>query len=157
METASIGASVDYGFPGKTGYTYARPFDYFRVEVMASSLDLEHLSTRGLLGGRRYGGADGNHGVVGVYGSYDYFAPDGFRVSSTAVSFGTTLQTKTLAAMTLQTTGLLGVGYTATRSIDGSDGRDLPLRPRTAGTRERPARGRPARVVGRDGAGIFRQ
>ena len=123
METASIGASVDYGFPGKAGYTYARPFDYFRVEVMASSLDLEHLSTRGLLGGRRYGGTDGNHGVVGVYGSYDYFAPDGFRVSSTAVSFGTTLQTKTLAAMTLQTTGLLGAGYTATRSIDGNDGR----------------------------------
>ena len=123
METASVGASVDYGFPGKTGYTYARPFDYFRLEVMASSGGLEHLSTRGLLAGRRYGGSEGNHGVVGVYGSYDYFAPDGFRVSSTAVSFGTTLQKKTLGAVALQTTGLLGVGYTATRSIDGGESR----------------------------------
>jgi hypothetical protein len=123
MNTASIGVSVDYGFPGKAGYTYARPFDYFRVEATASSRDLEHLSTRGLLAGRRYGGANGKHGVVGVYGSYDYFAPDGFRVSSTAVSFGTTVQARTLASVTLQTTGLLGLGYTATRSIDASEGR----------------------------------
>jgi hypothetical protein len=123
MNRAAFGAVVDYGFPGKAGYTYARPFDYFRVEAMASTRGLEHLSTRGLLGGRRYGGGDSNHGVVGVYGSYDYFAPDGFQVSSTAVSFGTTLQAKTLRALTMQMTGLLGAGYTATRSADSAESR----------------------------------
>ena len=123
METASVGAVVDYGFPGKADYTYARPFDYFRVETTASSNGLEHLSTRGLLAGRRYGDGETNHGVVGVDGSYDYIAPDEFQGSSTALSFGTTLQTNKLRRVTLQVTGLLGAGYTATRSVDSDAAR----------------------------------
>jgi hypothetical protein len=123
MNSAAVGAVVDYGFPGKADYTYARPFDYFRVEAMASSRGLEHLSTRGVLAGRRYGSRDGNHGVVGVYGSYDYFETGGFQVSSTAVSFGTTVQAKALRTLTMQMTGLMGAGYTATRSVGPDEGR----------------------------------
>jgi hypothetical protein len=124
FNTTSIGVSVDYGFPGKTGYTYARPFDYFRVEAIASSRDLQHLSTRGLIAGKGYGDGGAIRGVGGLYGSYDYFAPDSFRVSSTAMSAGTTLQTGAADGLTLQATGLLGVGYTATQSIEASSSED---------------------------------
>ena len=82
---------MDYGYPGNASYRHERPFDYFSIESSVSGEGLEHLSTRGLLAGADYG-AGRLGGIWGLYGTYDYFAPDDFRFSSTAFSFGTTLQ-----------------------------------------------------------------
>src|SRR4029453_7431262 len=84
---------VDYGLPGKKSYTYDRPFDYFNFQATASSANgFENVMTRGLLKGRGYALGDDSRGVVGVYGHYDYIAPQLFRVSSTALSLGTTAE-----------------------------------------------------------------
>jgi hypothetical protein len=122
---ALIDYSIDYGLPGKPGYTYGRPFDYFSVQATASSANgAENLLTRGLLLGRDYAVGDDYRGVWGLYGLYDYIAPQTFRVSSTAAALGTTAQWKLSDAVALQGTGLMGVGYTAvgtTRSTADND------------------------------------
>ena len=47
--------AIDYGLPGKPGYTYDRPFDYFTFQATASSANgFENLMTRGLLVGTDY-------------------------------------------------------------------------------------------------------
>ena len=35
--SASLDATVAYGLPGKPGYTYTRPFDYFSFQATAST------------------------------------------------------------------------------------------------------------------------
>jgi Domain of unknown function (DUF3943) len=105
---------IDYGVPGKPGYTYTRPFDYFSFQATASSANgAENLMTRGLLVGKDYTFGDAYRGVWGVYGSYDYIAPQTFRVSSTALSIGTTAQWWLANSIALQGTGLIGAGYAA--------------------------------------------
>ena len=86
--------SIDYGLPGVSNYVYRRPFDYFNFQFTASSANhFENIFTRGLLAGRDYGsGAATYRGVWGLYGTYDYVAPQIFRVSSTAFALGTTFQ-----------------------------------------------------------------
>ena len=42
--------------------------------------------TRGLLAGRSYAVGERYSGVWGLYGSYDYIAPQTYRVASTAFS-----------------------------------------------------------------------
>src|SRR5207249_8758039 len=80
---ALIDYSIDYGLPGKAGYTYRRPFDYFSLQATASSANgAENLLTRGLLVGKDYDAGDAYRGVWGLYGLYDYIAPQTFRVSS---------------------------------------------------------------------------
>ena len=118
-----LALSMDYGYPGNASYRHDRPFDYFRIESSVSSQGLEDLSTRGLIAGGDYGaGALG--GIWGLYGTYDYFAPEDFRLSSTALSFGTTLQVSVSDAMVVQSSGLAGAGYVSARSLDRSDGRE---------------------------------
>jgi hypothetical protein len=110
--------AIAYGLPGKAGYDYSRPLDYFDVELsLLSSRDnpLESLMLRGLLIGRRTGEA----GVWGLYGSYDYISPYLFRVSSVALSLGTTQQHTLAPAITLQGTALGGVGYGAAGTTRG--------------------------------------
>jgi hypothetical protein len=108
--------SFSYGLPGQPDYLYRRPFDYFNFEFAASSSNIfEHIFTRGLLVGKTYGG---NNGVWGLYGSYDFIKPDVFRVSSTALSLGTTGQWRA-GAVTLQSTILAGVGYGAAGTNEG--------------------------------------
>jgi hypothetical protein len=114
---------MDYGHPGNASYRHERPFDYFRIESSISTEGLEHLSTRGLIAGSDYG-ADHLGGIWGAYGSYDYFAPDDFRFSSTAVSFGTTLQASISEPFVIQGSGLVGAGYVAAHSIGRTDVRD---------------------------------
>lgn len=122
---ALIDYSIDYGLPGKPGYTYRRPFDYFSLEATASSANgAESLLTRGLLVGKDYEAGDNYRGVWGLYGLYDYIAPQTFRVSSTAAALGTTAQWRLSDTMALQGTALGGAGYTAvgtTRSTSDSD------------------------------------
>jgi hypothetical protein len=111
---ALIDYSIDYGLPGKPGYTYARPFDYFSLQATASSANgAENLMTRGLLVGKDYEAGDDYRGVFGLYGIYDYIAPQTFRVSSTALAFGSTAQWRLAQGIALQGTGLMGAGYTA--------------------------------------------
>ncbi len=106
--------AMDYGIPGKPGYTYDRPFDYFNFQATASSANgAENVMTRGLLVGKDYELGPDYRGIYGVYGSYDYIAPQTFRVSSTAVSLGTTGQWWASKDIALQGTALLGAGYAA--------------------------------------------
>jgi hypothetical protein len=115
--------SMDYGYPGNASYRHERPFDYFRIESSVSGEGLEHLSTRGLVAGADYG-AGRLDGVWGLYGTYDYFAPDDFRFSSTAFSFGTTLQASITDALVVQSSGLLGAGYVAAHALEQTDTQD---------------------------------
>lgn len=117
--------SLDYGLPGKPGYDYRRPFDYFSFQATASSANgIENVMTRGLLFGRPYGEGDHFRGIWGLYGSYDYIAPQLFRVSSTALSVGTTAQSWLTRSIALQGTGMVGAGYAAVGSANGTNQTD---------------------------------
>ena len=115
---------IDYGLPGKQGYTYTRPFDYFSLQATASSANgFENVMTRGLLLGKAYEGRS-YRGVFGLFGNYDYIAPQTYRVSSTAASLGSTAQWWVRDSVAVLGTALLGVGYTAagtTRSASDND------------------------------------
>ena len=115
--------SMDYGYPGNASYRYERPFDYFRIESSVSVERVEHLSTRGLIAGTDYR-AGRLAGIWGLYGTYDYFAPEHFRLSSTAFSLGTTLQASISKLLVVQSSGLLGGGYVTAHSLDQTDGLD---------------------------------
>jgi hypothetical protein len=117
--------SMDYGLPGKPGYAYTGPFDYFSFQAIASSANgFENVMTRGLLFGRDYDVGGNYRGVWGLYGSYDYIAPQTFRVSSTALSLGTTAQWWLSDSIALQGTGLVGAGYAAVGTLHGAGERD---------------------------------
>jgi hypothetical protein len=110
--------ALDYGLPGKPGYTYRRPFDYFSFEASASSaIGFESVMTRGLLLGTDYDAGRNYRGIWGLYGSYDYIAPQVFRLASTALSLGTTAEWRLSPSLALQGTGLLGVGYATVSTI----------------------------------------
>jgi len=106
---------LTYGLPGKPGYHYTRPFDYFELELTTgSNADhlVENLMTRGLLFGKEYEFGNSYRGIWGLYGSYDYIAPNPFfRVSSTALPIGTTSQWWLSRSVALQGSILAGLGY----------------------------------------------
>jgi hypothetical protein len=118
-EEGSADYSITYGLPGKPGYQYKRPFDYFHFEFTAvpNARDVidavENVSIRGLLAGRTYDLGDNFRGVWGVFGNYDYFSPQIFRVSTTAVSMGTVFQWWLARQIALQGTALGGLGLGA--------------------------------------------
>ncbi len=120
------GATADfemaYGLPGKPGYGYTRPFDYFHFEFIAvdsSDNPLEDLMVRGLLFGKKYELGDSYRGIWGLYAGYDYISPQIFRVSTTAASLGTTFQWWLTREVALQGSVLGGVGYGAAGTISG--------------------------------------
>jgi hypothetical protein len=116
---------LTYGLPGRDGYTYTRPFDYFDFEFTATTANVfEDIMSRGLLVGKQYEAGSDYRGVWGLYGTYDYIAPQVFRVSSTALSLGTTGQWWISDTVTLQGTVLGGLGYGAAGTIHGSGERD---------------------------------
>ena len=122
---ALVDFAIDYGLPGKPGYTYTRPFDHFTFQSTASGANgFENLITRGSLFARSYEVGPNYRGVLGLYGGYDYIAPQTFRVSTTALSLGTTGQWRASQAITLQGTALLGVGYAAVGTVSSTDDRD---------------------------------
>lgn len=124
-ETATADFHMSYGLPGKDGYSYTRPFDYFDFEFSANTTNaFENIMSRGLLVGKEYAAGDDYRGVWGLYGSYDYISPQIFRVSSSAVSLGTTGQWWISKAVALQGTALAGLGYGAAGTIHGSGERD---------------------------------
>ncbi|HJU42106.1 MAG TPA: DUF3943 domain-containing protein [Vicinamibacterales bacterium] len=123
LSRPQLALSMDYGYPGNPSYRHERPFDYFRIESSVSPEGLEHLTTRGLVAGADYR-AGRLAGIMGLYGSYDYFAPRDFRFASTAFSFGTTFQVPISEALMVQSSGLLGGGYVAAHSGNTTDDRD---------------------------------
>lgn len=115
--------SFDYGLPGKPGYTYDRPFDYFQFAVgfiTHSASTLDNLSARGLLYGEDYQAGDDYRGVWGIYGSFNFVAAEIFQVSTTAVALGTTGQWWVSENVALQGTVMTGLGYGAASSIGDS-------------------------------------
>ena len=113
--------TIGYGLPGKPDYTYTRPFDYFNFEFTADSVNtIDALFSRGLLVGRSYEGGDSYRGIWGLYGIYDYVAPNIFRVSNTAGAVGTTGQWWISKKIALQGTALAGVGYAGGGVIRGN-------------------------------------
>jgi Domain of unknown function (DUF3943) len=117
--------SMAYGLPGKPGYTYDRPFDYFHFEIRANTANVfENIISRGLLYGTSYEAGTNYRGIWGLYGSYDYISPQIFRVSSTAASLGTTGEWWLSQKVALQGTALGGVGFGAAGTIHGSGQRD---------------------------------
>lgn len=123
------GAAADfeftYGLPGKPGYTYKRPFDYFDFHLSAVTANtIESIDTRGLLIGTTYAPNESVRGIWGLYGTYDYISPQVFRVSSTGVSLGTTWQWWASRDVALQGTVLAGGGYGAAGSIERTEDRD---------------------------------
>lgn len=122
--------SITYGLPGKPGYQYKRPFDYFHFELTAVpnarevTDAIENVSIRGLLGGRTYDLGDSFRGVWGVFGNYDYFSPQIFRVSTTAVTMGTVFQWWLARHVALQGTALGGLGLGAAGTVGDRAERD---------------------------------
>ena len=122
---AMADVSLDYGLPGKAGYNYDRPFDYFAFQATASSANIvESVMTRGLLFGAPYEAGKDYRGVWGLYGSYDYIEPQIFRVSSTALSIGTTAQWWLARELALQGSVLVGAGYAAVGTVHGTGDTD---------------------------------
>jgi hypothetical protein len=121
-----VDVALDYGLPGKPGYTYDRPFDYFSFQAAASTaIGFESVSTYGLLLAKGYNLGKYYRGIWGLYGSYSYMAPQIFRFASTGLSLGTTGEWRLADSLALQGTGLLGVGYASVSDIAGiSDERD---------------------------------
>ena len=113
--------SIDYGLPGNPDYAYRRPFDYFAFQITASSVNVvENVLTRGLLVGDDYRLGPRYRGVWGLYGGYDYIAPQTYRVSSTALSLGTTAEWRLSELVSLQGTLLGGVGYAAVGTVNAT-------------------------------------
>ena len=118
---ANADFTMAYGLPGKPGYTYTRPFDYFNFEFTASTSNVfENVISRGLLFGTDYAVGDNYRGVWGLYGGYDYIAPQIFRVSTTSASLGTTGQWWLSRTVAAQASVLGGLGYGAAGTINGA-------------------------------------
>lgn len=123
----SLTYNISYGLPGKPGYTYKRPFDYFQFEagIISRSHVIENITTRGLLLGAKYELGESYRGIWGVYGSFDYISPRFFRVSTTAASLGTTFQWWLGPRIALQSTALGGVGLGAAGKAPSELNRDF--------------------------------
>jgi len=117
--------AMAYGLPGKPGYSYRRPLDYFDFEISSQARaqnPVNDVLLRGLLYGRDYRAGENYSGIWGVYGSYDYLSPTVFRVSTTALSLGTTGQFWVAPGVALQGTLLGGVGFGAAGTTPVSTG-----------------------------------
>lgn len=118
---ASASFTMSYGLPGKPDYEYARPFDYFNLEFVATSISaFESIFSRGLLVGTTYELGPSYRGIWGLYGTYSYVAPQIFRVSVTGAALGTTAQWWISRKVALQGTGLVGAGYGGGGVIHGA-------------------------------------
>lgn len=119
---AAADFAMEYGLPGKPGYTYRRPFDYFLFRMRMSNDGVESLASRGLLFGAPYESGASVRGIAGLYGSYDYLSPQQFRVASTGLSLGTNMQWRMAERVALQGHASAGFGYTSTGTVRASSG-----------------------------------
>jgi len=124
---ATLDYSIAYGLPGKDGYTYTRPFDYFHFQFTTlgnRDNPVDDIMIRGLLLGTDYEAGDSYRGIWGLYGGYDYISPYIFRVSTTSLSLGTTYQWRPSPVVALQGSLLGGVGYGAAGNVTPVGERD---------------------------------
>lgn len=122
---ATLDFGMSYGLPGKPGYTYTRPLDYFDFEISGQARaknPVGNVLLRGLLYGTDYHAGTDYRGIWGLYGSYDYLSPTAFRVSTTAISLGTTGQYWVAPDIALQGSILGGVGFGAGGTTPSAEG-----------------------------------
>jgi len=129
-QDGSMDFYMTYGLPGKPGYKYTRPFDFFLFEFTAvpnarSAADaIENLTVRGLLIGDRYELGEDYRGVWGLFGGYEYLSPQVFRVATTNFAVGTVAQWWLTRTVALQGTALVGVGFGAAGTAGDREERD---------------------------------
>ena len=129
-QEASLEYAIAYGLPGKPGYRYRRPFDYFQFEFTAvPNADsvgnaIENFTMRGLLVGDSYEWGPDYRGLWGLFGSYEYLSPQVFRLAATSVSFGTIGQWWLSRTIALQGSVLGGVGFGASGTVADPEERD---------------------------------
>jgi hypothetical protein len=129
-QEGSLDYYMAYGLPGKPGYRYTRPFDFFLFEFTAvpnatsASNAIENVTIRGLLVGRPYEVGDDYRGLWGLFGGYEYLSPQLFRVASTNLSLGTVAQWWLTRAVALQGSAFAGVGFGAAGTVGDKDERD---------------------------------
>ena len=121
---------MTYGLPGKPGYQYTRPFDFFHFEFTAvpnastAANAIENVTVRGLLRGTKYAVGDDYRGVWGLFGGYEYLSPQVFRVATTSLTLGTVGQWWLTRTLALQGTALGGAGFGAAGTVGDEDERD---------------------------------
>ena len=118
----AVDFAMYYGLPGHEGYGYDRPFDYFSFRFTAlghAKNAIENIMVNGLLAGEKYEYGSNFQGVWGLYGNYDYFAPHLFKVSSTALSLGTTALWRLTSLTALHGSVTGGAGYGAAGIDEG--------------------------------------
>jgi len=121
---------MTYGLPGKPGYQYTRPFDFFLFEFTgvpnADSPQnlIENVTIRGLLAGTKYEVGDDYRGVWGLFGGYEYLSPQIFRIATTNLALGTVAQWWLTRTLALQGTALAGAGFGAAGTVGDKDERD---------------------------------
>jgi hypothetical protein len=119
-----------YGLPGKRGYEYKRPFDFFLFEFTAvpnattAANAIENVTIRGLLAGAGYEWGDDYRGVWGVFGGYEYLSPQIFRLAATNLALGTVAQWWLSGTVALQGTVLGGAGFGAAGTVGDTEERD---------------------------------
>jgi hypothetical protein len=103
-----LAVAVSYGLPGDPRFTPRRPMDHLDVvaEVDVSEGQVfASLFMRGLIKGKGYGN-NRLRGVWGLFGSYDYFAPERVRVGAISLGVGTSAQLRVGHRGFVQTTVL---------------------------------------------------
>jgi hypothetical protein len=121
---------MTYGLPGKPGYRYTRPFDFFLFELTAvpnatsAANAIENVTIRGLLLGTSYEAGDDYRGVWGLFGGYEYISPQVFRVASTNLSLGTVAQWWLTRTLALQGMAFAGAGFGAAGTVGDKAERD---------------------------------
>lgn len=125
-DSGTLDFSMSYGHPGKPGYGYTRPFDFFRFDVTGVSRTdpVENIMARGLLLGKEYKSGDRCQGIWGLFGSYDYISPNTFRVSSTAISGGTTMLWRLNEKNYFEGSAYVGIGYGAAGNVTNQGDRN---------------------------------
>ena len=119
-----------YGLPGKPGYEYRRPFDFFQFEFTAvpnastAANAIENVTIRGLLKGTSYELGESYRGVWGLFGGYEYLSPQVFRLAATNLAVGTVAQWWLTGTVALQGTVLGGAGFGAAGTVGDRDERD---------------------------------
>jgi hypothetical protein len=123
----SVGGEVIYGLAAGS-WTFDQPFDYFDLAAdlvinksAAGRAADGNFSIHALLVGTDYGQGR-NRGFLGLFGTYDYLTPPAYRVSSSALGFGTTGQVLLGQDFALQGSAILSIGFGAGGQLQENSG-----------------------------------